>query len=86
MSRLDVKARPPTFLELYARGEVSTEEIDDFIERWHEGKEPSAGLTSLHEFLGLTEEEYAGWVQDPASLPGILDARRFGSGAARERL
>lgn len=40
---------------------MTNEEIDDATDRWHqnpEGKE-------LHEYLGMTEEEYADWVKNP---------------------
>jgi hypothetical protein len=60
------------FFDLYSVGKALAEEIDDYIDTWHDGK----GFgSSLHEYLGLTKEEYAAWVKDAYCLPVILDAR-----------
>ena len=40
---------------------VSTDDIDDAVERWHELPEDGK---SLHEYLGMTWDEYCEWVQD----------------------
>lgn len=70
-------ASNPTFFELYSCGKALAEEIDDFIDRWHEEMTGKSGkqLIPIHKFLGLTEDEYAVWVQDPGILPMILNAR-----------
>ncbi|CAM0107375.1 hypothetical protein MYOV065v1_p0016 [Vibrio phage PS15B.2] len=39
---------------------LTNDEIDDLIERWNEDKETTL---ELHEYLGMTWEEYADWVQ-----------------------
>lgn len=39
--------------------QVTSETIDALIGEWHEGDSPE----DLHEFLGLTLEEYAQWVK-----------------------
>ena len=62
----------PTFLELLLRGKVAADEIDDFIDRWHEAP---AGQ-ELPEYLGMTEQEYARWVRRPDSLAEIVKSRR----------
>ena len=62
------------FISLALAGEVVSDEIDDFVEAWH-GTE---GATGLHEFLGMTWEEYQLWVSDPAYLSLILAARHNG--------
>ena len=61
-----------TFVELCLTGEASDRDIDDFVNRWHEGNDPK----ELSEFLGMTEEEYDLWVEQPESLRHILYARR----------
>jgi hypothetical protein len=61
-----------TFVELCLAGEVDDREIDDFVDRWHEGND----ARGLGEFLGMTEEEYEIWVERPESLRSILFARR----------
>ncbi|MEW2924563.1 hypothetical protein [Pseudomonas juntendi] len=65
-----------SFLELCLRGDVLTDEIDDFVEAWHEGRE---GVDQdLHEYLGMSWEEYSVWSTNPSMLPYILSARRHG--------
>jgi hypothetical protein len=54
-----------TFVELYILGRVELEDIDRFIEVWHSNRYETR---SLHEFLGLTADEYAKWVEDPTVL------------------
>jgi hypothetical protein len=43
---------------------LTNENIDDLIDAWHE----SDGSQALHEFLGLTWEEFKYWVENK-SLP-----------------
>jgi hypothetical protein len=50
-----------TFFELYSEGSVSASAIDDFIDEWHTC-DHSWG--KLHEYLGLTEEQFAIWVEE----------------------
>lgn len=69
----------PTFLELYSRGHVMADEIDDFIDRWHEQEpENSDPHTPLSAFLGMAPEEYEAWVHDSSILPHIVRARMEG--------
>jgi hypothetical protein len=63
-----------TFIDLALLGEVLIDEIDDFVELWHR----SDSKETLHEFLGMTPEEYDLWVEKPQSLPLILAAREDG--------
>jgi hypothetical protein len=62
----------PTFLDQYVNGELLAEDIDDFIDTWHE----NPGMEELYEFLGMTAEEYSLWLRDPDTLPHIARARR----------
>jgi hypothetical protein len=78
MSEVHVETRPPTFLDLYDQGKVADRDVDDFVSRWHADQEPWAKDLSLHEYLGMTHEEYEVWLCDPLSLPSILTARRSG--------
>ncbi len=68
--------RSASFFDLYSQGELPADAIDDFIERWHENEEPAARVAPLHAYLGLTEAEYASWVQDHGALSRIRDARQ----------
>lgn len=76
MSRSLAKTGTANFFELYSRGEALPDEIDGFIERWHEGADPRAKALPLHNYLGLSLDEYELWVQDPDVLPAILAAHR----------
>lgn len=66
----------PTFFELYSRGEVAANRIDDFVSQWHASGD--AETRSLAEYLGLTDDEYEILLIDPDTLPHILYARRSG--------
>jgi len=61
-----------TFIERCLAGEAAIEEIDDFFDVWHADSDGGA----LHDFLGMTEEEYSLWLRAPDALPCILKARR----------
>jgi len=65
-------SRDASFLSLCIDGKVTPQEVDDFVDKWHEAP---AGR-ELHEFLGMTEEEYSLWVRVPDALPYIVKARR----------
>ncbi len=61
------------FMDMCLSGEALPDEIGDFVDRWHE----SDGTLSIHEFLGMTREEYLSWVKDPNVLPRIPGARHL---------
>jgi hypothetical protein len=65
-----------TFVDLCLDGAVLMDEIDDFVDLWHEDE---AITEPLHDFLGMTAEEYSLWVEKPASLRLILAAREEGA-------
>jgi len=52
---------------------ANAEPIDLWVQRWHEGD----GWGSLHEFLGMTRDEYASWVRDASYLDRVLASRRM---------
>ncbi len=62
-----------SFVDLCLSGEVLEDEIDDFVEQWHENDELNI---ELHEYLGMTWEEYSIWAMNPSILPFILSARK----------
>jgi len=43
-----------SFKEKYLKGEVTIEDLDDFIDDWHD---KYTGNKSLQEFLGLSDED-----------------------------
>src|SRR5260221_7521576 len=61
-----------TFLDLCIAGTLRSNEIDDFIDEWHEaprGRE-------LADHLGMTRDEYSLWLRVPDALAYIVKARR----------
>jgi len=61
-----------TFVDACLAGVCLADEIDDFIDQWHDGD----SQVPLSDFLGFTPEEYAVWVEKPNSLEWILYARK----------
>jgi hypothetical protein len=65
------------YMELLLRGEILMQDIDDFIDAWHDAPEGSAASSmSLAEYLGMAEDEYQLWVEHPSSLRFIAAAHR----------
>lgn len=62
------------FIQSCLEGDAFLSEIDDFIDSWHEGD----SNLSLHEFLGMTRDEYEIWLKNPDMLPFIIRARKDG--------
>jgi hypothetical protein len=60
------------------RGEVFLDDIDDFVDEWRETETDQ----TLAEFLGMSPEEYALWVEQDAALRFILNARVTGEDAS----
>lgn len=61
-----------TFVQKCLAGEAALSDIDDFVAQWHE----SATAGPLYEFLGLTEAEYARWVERPEALRDLVLAHK----------
>jgi hypothetical protein len=63
-----------SFISNCLSGEAFMDEIDDYIEQWHSGL---AGKNQeLHEFLGMSWDEYSLWATRPSILASILNSRR----------
>jgi hypothetical protein len=62
----------PSFMDLVFQGRVLSDEIEDFVEKWHN----SESDLEIHDFLGLTFQEYSLWVSDPDNIDMIIYARR----------
>lgn len=60
-----------SFFDLYADGYVMEDEVDDYIDLWHDSKLK----ISLNDFLGLSEDEYSIFLVDASALPYILQSR-----------
>jgi hypothetical protein len=65
---------PTTFINKCISGDAFLDEIDLHVEKWHEGKEGD-GL-ELHDYLGMTWDEYSLWGSRPSILPHIVNARK----------
>jgi len=62
----------PGFLDLVLEGRAQIDEIDDFVEGWHEGE----SAVDLSDYLGMRSEEYSLWLENPEMLEVICSARR----------
>lgn len=62
------------FIDLVMSGKALLEEVDDFVDCWHE----SESRLQLDEFLGMRPEEYVLWVEDESNLAYIIASRREG--------
>jgi hypothetical protein len=60
-----------SFVELCLQGHVMPDEIDDFVDAWHD----APGEEQLYEFLGMKKAEYTLWIRDPDALNYIIKAR-----------
>ena len=66
-------SRKRSIVERFLSGEeCDLTRIDDEIDAWHEADT----TVPLHEWLGLTPDEYQLYVEKPASIRIILAARR----------
>lgn len=52
-----------TFMDDYREGRATAEQIDDHIDAWHDGPWDPFSAPGLHEWLGLTPDQYAHWVE-----------------------
>lgn len=64
-----------SFLDQCLAGRATPDQIDDFIDRWHEA--PNG--RELNDYLGMTPEEYSLWLRVPDALPCIIKAKLDGT-------
>lgn len=64
-----------TFVDRCLAGDAFVGDISDFVDRWHDG---DCEGVSLHEYLGMTVDEYRLWVERPEVINYIFFARRTG--------
>ncbi len=64
------------FINLCLEGDVLEDEIDEFVDGWHDDENLNI---ELHDYLGMSWEEYSVWAVRPSVLPFILSARRNGT-------
>jgi len=61
-----------TFIEQCLAGEATVADIDDAIDHWHDGD----SQLELHEFLGMTLDEYAKWIKNPGYLNQLISSKQ----------
>lgn len=61
-----------SFIEQCLNGTAATDDIDDFVHQWHVNESDK----SLPDYLGMTETEYAHWVENPEILAQIIIAKQ----------
>ena len=64
-------SKSPAFIDRAVLGEVMPDEIDDFIDFWHDAESDE----ELHDFLGLSFEEYSLFAAHPDNINTIITAR-----------
>lgn len=62
------------FMSLALNGIVLPDEIEDYIEAWHE----SDSKDEVYDYLGMDFAEYSLWVSDPDAINIIISARHSG--------
>lgn len=68
-----------SFIDQVINGKVAPEEIDEFISQWHRAEYNSPlALMPLHQYLGMTWEEYCLYVNNTKVLPVIIAAKIWG--------
>jgi hypothetical protein len=60
-----------TFMDLAVDGQVMADEIDHYVEVWHD----SNSDCEVFEFLGMTFEEYSLWVMNPELINVVIASR-----------
>lgn len=69
------------FIEMCINGEALEDEIDDFVEKWHEGE---CSDLDLHEYLGMSWEDYSIWATNPSVLRFIIAAKKRNTTLSQE--
>jgi hypothetical protein len=64
-----------TFIDKCISGDAFLDEVDDYIDAWHDDTSEDA---ELHEYLGMTWQEYSLWITNPSILGTIVETRRKG--------
>lgn len=57
------------FVELYLSGQITANDIHNYIDLWHDDTTTDC---ELHKYLGFDWNEYVEWVHNPSDLVSIL--------------
>ncbi|MFI6776669.1 hypothetical protein [Nocardia sp. NPDC050412] len=67
-----------TFVDAVLAGEALLEDIDDWVDRWHDADgQPQGQSMTLSSYLGMTKSEYALWVEQDDALRFVIAAHRY---------
>lgn len=58
-----------TFVEMLKSGECATNDIDTYIDKWHNEYN---GKKKLYEYLGMTKQQYDRWMVEPGALESMF--------------
>ncbi len=72
LKRVSATGKSYSFIELCVMDEASLDDIDKYINKWHDDERSDI---TLHEYLGMTEYEYKCWVHSPNILESIVNSR-----------
>jgi hypothetical protein len=69
--------RSSTFVDDVLAGKATAADIHDYIAAWHDAPDGSSeAKVELHDYLGLTWNEYQLWGEHPESIRFTMAARR----------
>lgn len=68
-----MSSRQP-FVSACLSGRALLTAVDEYVAVWHDSEDPHVG--ELHDYLGMTADEYRLWVERPESLRFILAAHK----------
>ena len=72
-----MQVKGDTFIKAVLEGRAKPEDIDDWVEYWHDSSDVILP-GHLFEHLGMTEQECALWVMHPERLKDIIESHRVG--------
>lgn len=74
-----MSSRHTTFLQACLDGEAVLEDVDDWVDAWHESDgRLRGGYEDLYQYLGFSKLEYAAWAEKPSLLRAIVAGREQG--------
>lgn len=68
---------PSSYLDACLEGHALLDDVDDWVESWHEAEGAPRGFREpLEAYLGLNDFEYSAWAEKPSLLRAIVGARK----------
>lgn len=63
-----------TFIDRCLAGSATLDDIDDYVEGWHQGVVGQE--LELRELLGMSKQEYARWMRNADAIADIVASRK----------